>query len=388
MSDKDRKDGFLRRVFRSALLLLNIGAIIWLSLCALASIISPEDVRFLQIFSLSTAMAIVANLFFIVFWLLFSKKRWRALLSIITLVVCYQVSLTVFGLNYFTESDLANADDRVKLITWNVHGMDIFNGGTRDTTVEQGIIDLINREDADVVCLPEFPKPQHDTVDMRAYAQNIIERTGLKHHYYQFDNTLGTTIYFGTAIFTKHPLVRFTKHQLAEYTYLLQGDMLLPDSSIMSMYFVHLNTFGLSDGDKAYIEKVRKRNTSIRTDVWKSRTFVWKFNQAFAKRAKEADSAMLVIAQSKYPVLICGDFNEMPGSYVYTTFKGELQDAFIEKGRGLGRSYNQIFPTIRIDHVFYDSSALQLLGIKTPYSRLSDHNPIIANFKINSKPKS
>lgn len=386
MSDKGKKDGILRRIFRSALLLLNIGAIIWLSLCALASITSPEDVRFLQLFSLTTAMAIVANLFFIVFWLVFSKKRIRFLLSTITLLACYKVALTIFGLNYIDESDMAKKPDGVKLITWNIHGMGIFTGNSGDASIESGIIDLINQEQPDVVCLPEFPKPQHDTVKMKPYAKLIMDKTGLKHYYYQFDNTLGTTIYFGTAIFTRHPLLKFKAHQLAEYTYLLQGDMLMPDSSIVSMYFVHLNTFGLSDGDKAYIEKVRKRNTSLGSDVRRSRTFVWKFNQAFASRAKEADSAMLVISQSKYPVLICGDFNEMPGSYVYTTFKGERQDAFLEKGRGIGRTYNQIFPTIRIDHVFYDSSALELIGIKTPYSRFSDHNPIIANFKINTKP--
>lgn len=387
MSDKDKKDGILRRIFRSALLLLNIGAIIWIALCALASITSPEDVRFLQLFSLTTAMAIVVNLFFIVFWLLFSKKRVRFLLSTIALIACYKVVLTVFGLNYFGGNYLEKQPNGFKLISWNIHGMGIFTGKSGDPTIEDGIIELINKEKPDLVCLPEFPKPQHDTVKMRPYAKHIMKRTGLKHYYYQFDNTLGTTIYFGTAIFSKYPLLKFKAHQLAEYTYLLQGDMLMPDSSIVSMYFVHLNTFGLSDGDKAYIEKVRKRNTSIGNDVRKSRTFVWKFNQAFANRAKEADSAMLVISQSKYPVLICGDFNEMPGSYVYTTFKGERQDAFLEKGRGIGRSYNQIFPTIRIDHVFYDSSALQLLGIKTPYSRFSDHNPIIANFKINTKPE-
>lgn len=386
MSDKGKKDGILRRIFRSALLLLNIGAVIWLSLCALASITSPEDVRFLQLFSLTTAMAIVANLFFIVFWLVFSKMRIRFLLSTITLLACYKVVLTIFGLNYFDDSDMAKKPEGIKLITWNIHGMGIFTGNSGDVGIESGIIDLINQEQADVVCLPEFPKPQHDTVKMKPYAKQIMDKTGLQHYYYQFDNTLGTTIYFGTAIFTRHPLLKFKAHRLAEYTYLLQGDMLMPDSSIVSMYFVHLNTFGLSDGDKAYIEKVRKRNTSLSNDVRRSRTFIWKFNQAFANRAKEADSAMLVISQSKYPVLICGDFNEMPGSYVYTTFKGERQDAFLEKGRGIGRTYNQIFPTIRIDHVFYDSSALELLGIKTPYSRFSDHNPIIANFKINTKP--
>ncbi len=62
--------------------------------------------------------------------------------------------------------------------------------------------------------------------------------------------------------------------------------------------------------------------------------------------------------------------------------RGELKDAFLEKGRGLGRTYNQIIPTLRIDHMFYDPTVLKPIGFNCEFTSLSDHNPVIVNFEI------
>lgn len=86
-------------------------------------------------------------------------------------------------------------------------------------------------------------------------------------------------------------------------------------------------------------------------------------------------------------MLICGDLNDLPGSYTYTKLKGNLKDAFAEKGFGLGRTYNQILPTLRIDYILYDPRLLQIRGFSSPVLSLSDHNPVIANFEIAPKPR-
>ena len=89
-----------------------------------------------------------------------------------------------------------------------------------------------------------------------------------------------------------------------------------------------------------------------------------------------------IIRTSPYPVFICGDFNDLPGSYTYTTIRGDLNDAFLDKGRGFGRSYNQILFSLRIDHMFYDPSAMQAIGYRSPVNYASDHNPLIVNFRV------
>ena len=105
------------------------------------------------------------------------------------------------------------------------------------------------------------------------------------------------------------------------------------------------------------------------------------------QRASEADKAAAIIAKSPHPVLICGDFNDLPGSYTYTQFRGDLKDAFVEKGWGFGRTYNLISPTLRIDYIFYDPAVLRIKSYSSPRTELSDHNPVIVNFEIIGSPK-
>lgn len=382
---KAKKPGPFSRFLGKTFLILNILAVAWLIVCAIVPDINPIHTRYIPLFSLTTPFALLANVFFVFFWL-FSRRKLRALLSIAAIAGCYKVAMLVIGLNYFGPNDMSFRPGTVKVMTWNVHGVGIFNR-PHISAYDTHIIDYIAEQDADIICLPEFPTPKHDTVKLRRYDKEIMERAGYLDYCYQFDNTLGTTIYLGTAVFSKYPIKNFKSNRLGEYIYLLQGDVELAKGNIVRMYFVHLNTFGLSDYDKAYIEQLKERNVGWTSNIDYSRSFIGKFNFAFARRALEADSAARVIAKSPYPVLVCGDLNDLPGSYTYTRCKADLKDAFVAKGHGFGRTYNGISPTLRIDHIFYDPSALECIGIKTPRTSLSDHNPVIANFKILNWPQ-
>ena len=81
-----------------------------------------------------------------------------------------------------------------------------------------------------------------------------------------------------------------------------------------------------------------------------------KIKDGFQRRAAQADSIHKSIKASPYPVSLCGDFNDTPASYAYETIRGDLRDAFIESGSGLGQTYIGDFPSFRIDHIFYDPS--------------------------------
>ncbi len=368
----------VRRIFRYTFLLLNLAAIVWLALCAFAAVTSPLKVKYIALFSLTTPFAILTNVFFVCFWL-FSSKKLRSLLSLIALAVCYKLVLTIFGFHFFAKQDMAPAANRMKLMSWNAHGMGIFNK-TKDKAFDAALLDFIQQTDADILCLPEYSTPKTNV--MKPFAEKIIRNSGYKDYRFKEDNTLGTKTFLGTAVFTKYPIRKYVIHKLSYYTRLLQADVELPGGQMVRFFFVHLTTFGLSDDDKAFIEEVKKNNKSLNDGQNTSRSFLAKFNNAYRKRAMEADMAAEVIAESPYPVVICGDFNDLPGSYTYTKFRGKLKDAFTEMGSGLGRTYNQILPTIRIDHVFYDPTVLKPVGFECNYTTLSDHNPVIVNFEI------
>jgi endonuclease/exonuclease/phosphatase family metal-dependent hydrolase len=367
----------MRQLFSHAFLIINIVVIAWLFCCYAASVTHPEKVNYLALFSLTTPFAILANVMFAIVWL-FSKRRWKALFSTASLLGCYKIIIMVFAFHFFGGND-AKGTNTVKVMSWNAHGLGVFDRPFAKGTVSK-MMDYLKAEDPDILCMPEY-YTRYDN-SMKPYTTAIISNNGFKEFRFNMDNTIGDKIYLGTAIFSKYPFVNYQTHILSQYIYMLQCDMRLPSGSMMRMFFIHLHSFGLSDHDRQYIEEAKATEKPLDSNIVHSKFYMGKFNDAYAKRAKEAELAAEIVAQSPYPVLICGDLNDLPASYTYTTMRGKLNDAFTDKGCGIGRTYNQIFPTLRIDYILYDPAILHIIGYRSPNTILSDHNPVIANFEL------
>lgn len=82
-------------------------------------------------------------------------------------------------------------------------------------------------------------------------------------------------------------------------------------------------------------------------------------------------------------VILCGDFNAMPGSAPYRIVAGKLRDAQLCcSGHRALRTFSSLQPFARIDHVFV-SSGLTPQGVRVPRSELtrvaSDHLPLVVD---------
>jgi endonuclease/exonuclease/phosphatase family metal-dependent hydrolase len=80
-------------------------------------------------------------------------------------------------------------------------------------------------------------------------------------------------------------------------------------------------------------------------------------------------------------VVVCGDFNDTPVSYVYHKLRGDLKDAYVEAGRGLGGTYNGNLPSYRIDFILFDPS-FEAYNYKRQTVKLSDHFPIMVTLDL------
>jgi endonuclease/exonuclease/phosphatase family metal-dependent hydrolase len=88
--------------------------------------------------------------------------------------------------------------------------------------------------------------------------------------------------------------------------------------------------------------------------------------------------------ESPYPVVVCGDMNDVPNSNAYQIISKNLYDAYTEKGWGVGRTFKFLSPTLRIDYVLH-SKELQLAQVNVLQTKLSDHSPVLADFKLPQK---
>ncbi len=375
------------RIFRSLALLLNIAVIAWLLACLAAAYIFPQGkVSIVSLFSFSTFFAIVANLAFLVFWLFSSKKK-NSLLSLIALGLCWPVVRPVWGTNYFGNNDTSAEAQRLKIMTWNVHLFDL-GEWTKDKSSKERIIKLIKEENPDILCLQEFY--WDEASDQEPYTQ-LLQQQGYPYAKFSIENRMkksvmtshagkGEIINIGHAVFSKFPLKNEQRYALDSSRYnMLSVQVAVAENRIFSLNVVHLTSVAFGRREMSYIEDV-KLNSKAPDREAKSKFILRKLRDATEKRARLAVAIDSVKRRMEHPIIICGDFNDVPGSYVYRKVKGSLGDAFTAKGKGLGRTYLKIFPTLRIDYIFYDDKALKVEGYDRPAVGLSDHFPVIATF--------
>jgi endonuclease/exonuclease/phosphatase family metal-dependent hydrolase len=368
---------FFRKIIRNALLSLNIIAVLWLAVCYAASVISPEKVPYLALFSLTTLPAVLVNFGFVLLWI-FSGNKWRAVLSAAALLILGDLAHTVFGLHFWRSNQIAKTPASIKVMTWNVHGLGLYDRPI-DKNRADNILAFIAQEKPDIVCLNEFLTDCQNV--FKPYAGRLFREGGFQEYRFVPEDNLSEKIQVGTAFFSKFPLANLQAIPLAAYIKVMQCDVALPDHKKMRTFFTHLQSYFLQDKEKALLEAVKHGNQTL--EAVPSKSLIKRFDRAYKKRAAQADSLARCIAQSPYPALVCGDMNDMPGSYTYHTVKGKLKDAFAEKGRFFGRTYNLLLPTLRIDYIFYDPALLHIIGFRSPFlPALSDHSPVIANFEL------
>ena len=83
-------------------------------------------------------------------------------------------------------------------------------------------------------------------------------------------------------------------------------------------------------------------------------------------------------------MIFCGDFNDIPNSYTYYKIRGDMQDAFLEKGFGIGRTFTALSPTLRIDYILA-SKQFSILQFNRVTKKYSDHYMLVADLSLKNR---
>lgn len=200
----------------------------------------------------------------------------------------------------------------------------------------------------DAVCTQDFSTSHQGENDQ---IENFLkDRFGLSQFIYYLPSM---AIYSRSNLVTHHGLIfpsTFNCYCAADFE--LGGRM-------VRVYNLHLQSYQLGRGRDAF---ARLRN-------------------GIQMRSEQAEIVERDIASSPYPVIVCGDFNDVPTSYAYRRVLGRLQDGFRTAGSGLGFTYQGPLPGLRIDYIFC-SRELEFTGyrsLKGP--KFLDHRWIVADLR-------
>lgn len=335
----------------------------------------------LNLFALLFPYCCLLQCVFVFFWLM-AKPR-LSVLPILTLVLCAPLMRNVVGLHTpeAQKSDLAN---NFRVATWNVHLFDFYeNRGQLDRKMLQKARAL----QADILCIQELVFAT-DTSSAMSLGQ-VRKRLGFRYVVAANDRSFGVHTNMNTqnekyfpfcvAIFSQYPIIRWQKVQsLPEYNHtFLWADIVLATDTVR-VFNVHLQSMHFVKKDYDFIENIDRQD--MEEVKRQGRNIIRKIKAANQLRAQQINDVRAEVLKSPYPVILAGDFNDVPNSYAYQTMRRELQDAFVKKGLGLGRTFQLLAPTLRIDYIFH-TPALPLLHYQLYDWVESDHKPVVAVFE-------
>lgn len=287
-----------------------------------------------------------------IYWLIRRKRTF--LLSAVILVAAW------FFFNPFIEFSSEKSSDEfensLKILSYNVR---LFNAYEDDSkvNVSEIISEILEEQQPDIVCIQEYYNGANQTFS--EYPYQFV-------HFKKTTNNKGVTKkhVLGHAILSKYPLINTGAFDFDKtYNNSIYADVLKGDDTIR-VYNLHLKSMGitpsvatLQDGDK---EKLRKR-----------------MSNAFLGQQQQMEAVMEHKAKSKFPVLLCGDFNNTSFSYIYRKIQKGMKDGFVEKGNSLGTTYLFDYYPMRIDYIF-TSESFEVLSFETSKRTFSDHYPISA----------
>ena len=335
--------------------------------------IDPERFPLLACMGLVFPFLLLANLAFLVFWVFVCwRKMWLPLAGLA--LACVPISIYI-PLN----SPQQPAENSLKVLSYNVHA---FSGMVWGQDIFDSVFHYICRQQPDIVCLQEghdsWRHSERKFAEIFAYNDSVRISTNAR----KSINSIQLHSRYPILRKERIPVSSDTEMNGAAAFYLdYEGDTLL-------VVGCHLENVHLDTKDRRKYKVILKGEMQRDTARSESRLLVEKLSGAFAVRARQAKEIRDYIGQHAHghPVIVCGDFNDTPISYVRRHLCGGMADVFVECGRGLGLSYNQKGFNFRIDHLFCSDHFVPQYCIIDAKMGPSDHYPLVCWLKKRDKP--
>lgn len=299
---------------------------------------------------------IIANMLLLVYWLV--RRRWLfSLIPIVTLACCIPYSGTIYQFPFGNDKNPQQSG--LTIASYNVA---MFN---RETSgfIAQDILAEMRRQNVDVLCMQEYNEISGDKKNSDSYKE-----------YFPY-MAVGRN---DMVIYSRYPIMNQKTISFEE----TNNSAMWADIDIKGNEFrvfnVHMQTTGINR-TLHQVNKFSKQNQEIDNNrVLKAIYGNYMLGMMF--RVGQAITVANERHNSKLPVILCGDFNDVPYSYVYNTLLGDLVDGFKECGKGWMYTFRGK-KAVRIDYIFHDKQFRGIDYYKTEIT-YSDHYPVFMRIAL------
>lgn len=153
----------------------------------------------------------------------------------------------------------------------------------------------------------------------------------------------------------------------------------LPGNTL-TVAMVHLYSYDLSEEERQVVTEIKSVDSAKSSVKEFKGSILSKLKNAFKMRAQDATGLREVIDGIPGPLIVCGDFNDVPASWAYNIVRGDdLRDAYAETNLGPTFTYNLHAFYFHIDQMLY-RGPLEALDLKVGKINSSDHYPLLGEF--------
>lgn len=337
-----------------------------------AGVSDPRQQMLIAFFGLAYPFFLLTNILMLLYWLF--RAKW-VMLAITVVLICYGGHSLVATFGFFgAKGDLQKEENSlIRIMTYNVHNFTPY-GEKMNPLIKEKMLNVVSKQMPDVICFQEFytrKKGAYDIVDSLKKILNVK-------YYYFVPSMKSERESMGMAIFSRFPIqnsgeINFTGVTGNKSIYV----DLTVKGKLLRVYNVHLQSISFERVDYTYLDHVKE----MEPEMGSSKRIVRMLKGAFKKRSEQVDIMKAHMRTCETPFVIVGDFNDTPASYAVTKITDSLNNAFIKKGQGFGKTYNGKFPNFQIDYIA-TTKDIEVMNYQIIEAKLSDHFPVRSDIRL------
>lgn len=357
-------------MWRKILWILTILIVLAMLLSIISIYVSPADAKWMSLLPFVIKYLLIGVVVIMLIWAFVNFK------VAIPLAVVAFVGLKYFSHEYSFRDKSLDGEADFSVMSYNVKAFGLLD--KRSDMLREAVVDTIIATNADIVCLQEaywadkpstFPTIDAISKGLKASAVSKTELTS-------FNHGLG-----GLAILSRYEVVSQYSHNFdSTANGFMYVDVLMNEDTVR-VYNCHLQSIMISNSEVEMSGRHKGINSENKEKV---QNLYSKFSEASVHRALQVDMLVATLDTCPYPVILCGDFNDVPLSYTCFSIlaAGErMHDTFMERGNGFGRTYSIMDTDFRIDYIMHSNKFKCLRHKALDFNISDDHYPVTADFK-------